>query len=538
MLRVCIAHSARSLTRSPATRLAARCPAAIPRSLAPSRIISTQQRRMASNKAAPLKLKNPSLWIEKGGFVNGKWTAGANDGTFEVINPGNGQVLGTLPEMTVEDTKEAVKVAHEALKSWRKTTETERAAILNKIFQIMTENSEDLAQIITAENGKPLADARGEVTYGASYFTWFAGEAVRNYGDVIPSAVKGVQNMTLKQPIGVCAIITPWNFPNAMVTRKLAAALAAGNTVVMKAPAETPYSVLAIAEICRQAGVPDGVVNVVLTQKHTPDVGKELCENPLIHKLSFTGSTRVGKILMKQASGTLKKLSFELGGNAPFIVFEDADLDKAVNGVIACKFRQSGQTCVCANRILVHDAVFDKFSQKLADAVRKFKVGEGVKDGITHGPLIHEAAVNKVQQHVDDAVSKGAKVVVGGKKLDVPGYFFEPTVLADVQSCAIDNEETFGPLAALYRFKTEEEAVEMANNTEVGLAGYFFTENIARLYRVAAALEVGMVGANTGVISQAAIPFGGIKESGFGREGSKYGLQDWQNIKLVAVGGL
>uniref|UniRef100_A0A0K3C7I0 Succinate-semialdehyde dehydrogenase n=1 Tax=Rhodotorula toruloides TaxID=5286 RepID=A0A0K3C7I0_RHOTO len=537
MLRVCIAQSARSLTRSPATRLAARFPAAIPRSLAPSRIISTQQHRMASNKAAPLKLKNPSLWIEKGGFVNGKWTAGANDGTFEVINPGNGQVLGTLPEMTVEDTKEAVKVAHEALKSWRKTTETERAAILNKIFQIMTENSEDLAQIITAENGKPLADARGEVTYGASYFTWFAGEAVRNYGDVIPSAVKGVQNMTLKQPIGVCAI-SECCFPNAMVTRKLAAALAAGNTVVMKAPAETPYSVLAIAEICRQAGVPDGVVNVVLTQKHTPDVGKELCENPLIHKLSFTGSTRVGKILMKQASGTLKKLSFELGGNAPFIVFEDADLDKAVNGVIACKFRQSGQTCVCANRILVHDAVFDKFSQKLADAVRKFKVGEGVKDGITHGPLIHEAAVNKVQQHVDDAVSKGAKVVVGGKKLDVPGYFFEPTVLADVQSCAIDNEETFGPLAALYRFKTEEEAVEMANNTEVGLAGYFFTENIARLYRVAAALEVGMVGANTGVISQAAIPFGGIKESGFGREGSKYGLQDWTNIKLIAVGGL
>ncbi|GAA5990990.1 hypothetical protein JCM10908_006489, partial [Rhodotorula pacifica] len=331
---------------------------------------------------------------------------------------------------------------------------------------------------------------------------------------------------------------TPWNFPNAMVTRKLAAALAAGNTVVLKAPAETPYSVLAIAEICRQAGVPDGVVNVVLTAKHTPAIGKELCESPLIHKVSFTGSTRVGKILMSQASSTLKKLSFELGGNAPFIVFDDADLDKAVAGVLACKFRQSGQTCVCANRILVQDGVYEEFSQKLADAVRKFKVGDGTQDGVTHGPLIHKAAVDKVQEHVDDAVAQGAKVLVGGKKLDIPGYFFEPTVLSDVQSCKIDNEETFGPLAPLYRFKTEDEAIQIANNTEVGLAGYFFTENIARLHRVAAALEVGMVGANTGAISQASIPFGGIKESGFGREGSKYGLQDWQVLKLVSIGGL
>ncbi|KWU44772.1 succinic semialdehyde dehydrogenase [Rhodotorula sp. JG-1b] len=526
MLRSPLANAARSVARTQ------RAPSSL------RRIITIAN--SAPHRSPLHSLANPSLWVDKGGYINGKWTAGSNDGTFEVINPGTGKALGTLPEMTVQDTKEAINHAHEALKSWRKTSEYERSALLTKIFQIMSDNKEDLAQIITAENGKPLADARGEVTYGVVAIRWYAGEAVRNYGDVIPSSVPGVQNTTIKQPIGVCAISTlpSESFPNAMVTRKLAAALAAGNTVVLKAPAETPYSVLAIAEICRQAGVPDGVVNVVLTSKHTPAIGKELCESPLIHKVSFTGSTRVGKILMSQASSTLKKLSFELGGNAPFIVFDDADLDKAVAGVLACKFRQSGQTCVCANRILVQDGVYDKFAEKLAEAVRKFTVGEGTKDGVTHGPLIHQAAVDKVQEHVDDAVAQGAKVLVGGKKIDVPGYFFEPTVLSDVQSCKVDNEETFGPLAPLYRFKTEDEAIEIANNTEVGLAGYFFTENIARLHRVAAALEVGMVGANTGAISQASIPFGGIKESGFGREGSKYGLQDWQVIKLVSIGGL
>ncbi|GAA5858753.1 hypothetical protein JCM1840_006542 [Sporobolomyces johnsonii] len=495
------------------------------------------QASMAAHKLLFYAALRDSLWLTSG-YLNGQWTNGSATESFDVINPGTGEKLGSLPDMTVEDTKQAVKHAHEALKTWRKTSEYERSAILQKIFQIMSENSEDLAQIITAENGKPLADARGEVTYGASYFSWYAGEALRNYGDVIPSAVKGVQNTTIKQPIGVCGIITPWNFPNAMVTRKLAAALAAGNTVVLKAPSETPYSVLAIAEIARRAGVPDGVLNVVVTAKHTADVGKELCENPLVHKISFTGSTRVGKILMKQASSTLKKLSFELGGNAPFIVFDDADIDKAIAGVLACKFRQSGQTCVCANRIYVQSGIYDVFASRLAEAVRNFKVGEGTGEGITHGPLIHQAAVDKVHNHVEDAKKAGATVVVGGMKMNLPGYFYEPTVLTEVQNCAIDNEETFGPLAALYRFETEEEVIARANDTEVGLAGYFFTENIARLHRVAAALEVGMVGANTGAISQAAIPFGGIKESGFGREGSKYGLQDWQNIKLVSIGGL
>ncbi|GAA5867902.1 hypothetical protein JCM8547_003409 [Rhodosporidiobolus lusitaniae] len=492
----------------------------------------------SAKSSAPIKLSNSSLWQDQG-YLNGQWTSGTATETFDVINPGTGKVLGKLPDMGVEDVKVAVKHAAEALKSWRTTSEYERAAILQKLYQIQMDNQEDLAQINTAENGKPLADSRGEIAYGASYYSWYAGEVLRNYGDVIPSATKGVQNITIKQPIGVCGIITPWNFPNAMVTRKLGAALAAGNTVVIKAPAETPYSVLAIAEMARQAGVPDGVINIVLTSKHTPDVGKEICENPTIHKVSFTGSTRVGKILMKQASSTLKKLSFELGGNAPFIVFDDADLDKAVAGVVLSKFRQSGQTCVCANRILVQDGIYDQFAEKLAAAVRAFKLGEGTAEGITHGPLIHQAAVDKVDHHVKEAVSKGAKVVVGGKKRDdLSGYYYEPTVLAEVQHCAIDDEETFGPLAALYRFKTEREAIERANDTEVGLAAYFFTENIARLHRVATALEVGMVGANTGAISQAGIPFGGIKESGFGREGSKYGLQDWQNIKLIATGGL
>lgn len=502
------------------------------------RLTRTMARTYTSSAApSPIKLRNPELW-QSAGFLNGEWTKGLAATTFPISNPGNGKEIGTLPDQGVEDVKLAVDNAHAAFASWGKTTEYERHAILMKLFKLLQENHEDLAQIITVENGKPIVDARGEVTYGTSFIEWFANEAIRNYGETVPSAIKGVQNIVIRQPIGVCGIITPWNFPHAMITRKLGAALAAGCTVVIKAPPETPYSVLAIVELARQAGIPAGVINVVLTEANVAAVGKEMCENPLIHKISFTGSTRVGKILMQQSSSTLKKMSMELGGNAPFIVFDDADLDKAVTGVVASKFRLSGQTCVCANRIFVQDSVYDAFASKLAVAVRAFKVGEGVGEGITHGPLIHAAAVAKVKRHVEDAKSKGARVLVGGEAMEVAGHFFQPTVLTDVTTCEIDDDETFGPLAPLYRFHTEEEVLERANAPRVGLAGYFFSESISRVARVSAALEVGMVGANTGVLSQASIPFGGVKESGFGREGSRHGMAEYQSMKLVAIGGI
>ncbi|KAI5478678.1 succinate-semialdehyde dehydrogenase (NADP+) [Pseudohyphozyma bogoriensis] len=493
--------------------------------------------RFASSGAP--SLSNPALW-KTSGFLNGEWTAGSSKDKFAVYNPGTGGVLGEMPEMGVDETKKAIEFAYEAGKGeWGTTSEYDRAKVLNKLFALMNEHAEDLAKIITAENGKPMTDARGEITYGASFIEWFAGEAVRNYGDIVPSGAPGVQNLVFKQPVGVCGIITPWNFPFAMITRKLGAALAAGCTAVLKAPAETPYTTLAIAELCRQAGVPDGVVNVVVTEKGVAAVGKELCENPLVKKISFTGSTRVGKILMQQSSSTLKKLSMELGGNAPFIVFDDADVDKAVAGAIISKFRLSGQTCVCANRIFVQSGIYDAFSTALVKAVSGFKVGEGSLPGITHGPLIHQAAVDKVERHVKSAVDGGAKVLVGGKRGEGEGYFFQPTVLGDVKVgiSEIDEDETFGPLAPLYKFETEEEVIKLANAPEVGLAGYFFSQDYRRIDRVGKALQVGMVGANTGLVSQTAIPFGGIGQSGFGREGSKYGLQDYQNIKLVAVGG-
>ncbi|SCZ87414.1 BZ3500_MvSof-1268-A1-R1_Chr2-2g04880 [Microbotryum saponariae] len=512
--------------------------------------VGVDQRRMDLWNGDQDLLRHESVYSERKVPPSGRWAA-ASFHCIHSTDPGTGKQIGTLPDMGLDDTKQAIDRAYEAFQTWGKTSEYERSKILAKMFQLTNESAEDLAQILTAENGKPLVDARGEISYGGSFWEWYAGEAVRSYGDIIPSSVPGVQNTVIKQPVG---------FPNAMVTRKVGAALAAGCTVVIKAPSETPYSILAIAEIAKRAGVPDGVINVILTQESTSAVGKELCENPKVHKVSFTGSTRVGKILMKQSSESLKKLSMELGtyvrtggafwdpasrarlshtgGNAPLIVFNDADLDKAVAGTIVSKFRLSGQTCVCANRILVQDGVYDRFASKLADAVRKFKVGEGTGEGITHGPLIHENAVKKVKSHVEDAKKKGAKVVVGGDVLDLPGYFFQPTVLIEVQRCAIDEDETFGPLAALYRFKTEAEAIERANEPDVGLAAYIFTENISRMHRVSAALETGMVGANTGAISQAGIPFGGVKQSGFGREGSKYGLSEYQIIKFVAIGGL
>ncbi|KAK4047508.1 hypothetical protein OIO90_006150 [Microbotryomycetes sp. JL221] len=486
--------------------------------LKPAVVVEMAPQHLDQPAVAHLQLRDSGLFKTQGGYINGEWTSGSATERFKIMNPGTGEELGTLPDMTVQDVKQAVEHAQTAFTSWKHTSEYARADLLNKLFKLMKENAEDLAQIITAENGKSLTDARGEVTYGSSFIEWFAGEAVRSYGDIIPPSVPGLENRVYKQPVGVCGIITPWNFPNAMVTRKVGAALAAGCTVVMKAPAETPYSVLAIVELAERAGFPRGVINCVTTNKHVADVGREVCQNPSIKKVSFTGSTRVGKILTSQSANTLKKLSMELGGNAPFIVFDDADLDKAVAGAILCKFRLSGQTCVCANRIFVQDGIYDAFAAKLVEAVKQFKVGPGHQEGVTHGPLIHSNAVDKVQQHVEDAKSKGASVLLGGSRMDLPGHFFQPTVLGDAQRCAIDEDETFGPVAALYRFKTEEEVIARANEPDVGLAGYFFTENIARLHRVAAELQVGMVGANTGAISQACVPFGGVGESGSGRE--------------------
>jgi len=483
-----------------------------------------------------MKLADKGLWKDQC-YIDGGWVKGSS--TFSVTDPATGEEIGQVPELGVAETRQAVEAAKRAFKSWGKTTAKQRFDYMSKLFKLMTDNSEDLAQICTLENGKPLTDAKGEITYSASFLEWFAGEAVRDTGDVIPHPMPNIRSVVIKQPIGVCGIITPWNFPSAMSGRKLAAALAAGCTVVMKAPAETPFSMLAMAELCERAGIPKGVVNVITTNEGTKEVGKELCENKDIKKVSFTGSTGVGKILMSQSADTLKKLSFELGGNAPFIVFDDADIDQAVEGAIACKFRSSGQTCVCANRIYVHSSIYDEFASRLAEKVDAFKVGNGFAKGITHGPLIHAKAVEKTHAHVQDAVKKGAKVVVGGKKLTELGEnFYAPTILTDVTHCAIDDEETFGPVAALYKFDTESEVIARSNDTDVGLAGYFYSRDIGRIWRVAEALEVGMVGINTGLISQASIPFGGVKESGFGREGSKYGLGDYQVIKYLAIGGL
>ena len=405
---------------------------------------------------------------------------------------------------------------------------------------MVTENADDLATLITWENGKPLADAKGEVTYAASFLEWFSEEAPRVYGDTIPASAPGNRVWTIKEPVGVCGLITPWNFPAAMVTRKIGPALAAGCTVVCKTPSDTPFTSLALAELAHRAGIPKGVVNVVTALENTQDVGTTLTTHPTVRKVSFTGSTGVGKLLMRQASGTLKKLSLELGGNAPFIVFDDADLDAAVAAAVACKFRSSGQTCVCANRLYVQRSVYDDFARRFADKVGGFRVGNGFADGTTHGPLIHGRAVDKVEQHVRDAEQKGGRVVVGGRRRsDLGANFFQPTVITGATAdMAVASEETFGPVAALFPFETEAEVVALANAAEVGLAGYFFSRDVQRIYRVAESLEVGMIGVNTGIISDAASPFGGFKESGFGREGSRYGIAEYQSIKMVTYGGM
>ncbi|KAI0316114.1 succinate-semialdehyde dehydrogenase [Amylostereum chailletii] len=489
--------------------------------------------RMASSTT--LGLNDPSLYQTKG-FIDGKWVDAKDGGLIKVTNPATEEELGTIPEMGVEETKEAIAAAAKAFTTWGKTTAKSRHDILIKLYNLMKEHEADLARLITLENGKTFTEAKGENAYSASFLEWF--EAVRTYGEHIPSPVPNVRNVVIKQPIGVVSILTPWNFPSAMITRKVGAALAAGCTTVIKPPPETPFSALALTELARRAGVPDGVINVVTTQKNVAEVAKEMCENKTVKKVSFTGSTPVAKLLSKMASSTLKKISIEAGGNAPFIVFGDADIAQAVEGAILCKFRGSGQTCVCANRIFVHSSVYAEFASQLADRVASFKIGSGFDEQTTHGPLIHQRAVDKVVAHVNDAVEKGAQVLVGGRPADVDGKgtFFTPTVLSDVPTTALVNdEETFGPVAALIKFETEEEVLKLANDTDVGLAGYFFSRDVGRVWRVAEALEVGMVGTNTGLISQAVIPFGGVKESGIGREGG-HGVEEYMNTKLIAFG--
>ncbi|KAK5132109.1 hypothetical protein LTR08_000360 [Meristemomyces frigidus] len=473
-------------------------------------------------------------------YVNGKWIDAKSGKTFEVYDPASGKVIGSMPEMNKEDTEEAIKAAAAALPSFSKTTGRERSKMLRKWYQLMVDNADDLAKLITWENGKPLADAKGEVTYAANFFEWFSEEAPRTYGDTIPATVPGNRVYTIKQPVGVCGLITPWNFPAAMITRKMGPALAAGCTVVAKSPGETPFTAAALAELAHRAGIPPGVVNIVTAMKNTAEVGETLTSSNTIKKVSFTGSTNVGKLLMKQSADTLKKLSFELGGNAPFIVFDDADLDVAIAGAVASKFRSSGQTCVCANRLYIQRGIYDKFAEAFTEKVKSFKVGSGYAEGVTHGPLIHDRAVDKVDAHVQDAIKQGGTVLVGGQKMpDLGANYFQPTVIRDMtDKMQLKNEETFGPVAGLFPFDTEAEVVEQANSAEVGLAGYFFSKDVQRCYRVAEALEVGMVGINTGLISDPAAPFGGIKHSGFGREGSRTGIDEYMITKMITLGGM
>jgi len=482
----------------------------------------------------PLQLKDPELFRQQC-YIDGRWH-GADDGsTVSVTNPATGQPLGVVPGMGVTETRRAIEAANKAWPAWRARTAKERSVILRKWHDLMMANREDLAALMTAEQGKPLAESRGEIEYAASFVEWFSEEAKRVYGDTIPTHQADKRLVVIKEPIGVCVAITPWNFPAAMITRKAGAALAAGCTMVVKPASATPFSALALAELAERAGVPKGVFSVVTGSATV--IGGEMTANPLVRKLSFTGSTEIGKVLLKQCAGTVKKTSMELGGNAPFIVFADADLDAAADGAIASKYRNAGQTCVCANRLLIQDAVYEAFAAKLVERVKKLKVGNGMEPGVTIGPLIDEKAVEKVEAHIEDALSKGARVVVGGKRHALGGLFFEPTVLAGVNSSMrVTNEETFGPVAPLFRFKDEEEAIRMANDTEFGLASYFYARDLGRVWRVSEGLEYGMVGINTGMISTAIAPFGGVKESGLGREGSKYGIEEYLEVKYLCMG--
>jgi len=482
---------------------------------------------------ASLTLKDPKL-LRNQCYVDGQWIDAAGGKTLAVTNPATGELLGTVPSLGAAETRRAIEAANAAWPAWRSKAAKERSAILRKWAELMMANQEDLAIIMTAEQGKPLVESRGEIAYAASFLEWFAEEARRVYGDTIPGHQADKRIVVIKQPVGVCAAITPWNFPAAMITRKAGPALAVGCTMVSKPASATPFSALALAELGERAGVPKGVFSVV-TGASGP-IGGELTGNPLVRKVTFTGSTEIGKKLLAQAAQTVKRVSMELGGNAPFIVFDDADLDAAADGAIASKYRNAGQTCVCANRILVQDKVYDAFAAKLAERVAKFKVGNGLESGVTIGPLIDDAAVKKVEEHIADAVAKGAKVTLGGKRHPLGGLFFEPTILANVTpAMKVTKEETFGPVAPLFRFKTEEEAIQMANDTEFGLASYFYARDQSRVWRVSEGLEYGMVGVNTGLLSTAEAPFGGMKESGIGREGSKYGVDEYLEVKYLCV---
>jgi succinate-semialdehyde dehydrogenase/glutarate-semialdehyde dehydrogenase len=483
-----------------------------------------------------LQLKDPSL-LRQQGYINGEWTDADGGATLAVTNPATGEQIGTVPVMGAAETKRAIDAANAAWPAWRKKPAVERARILRKWNDLILENTEDLALLMTAEQGKPLSESRGEVAYGASFIEWFGEQAKRVAGETLPSPWQDRRILVTKEPIGVCAAITPWNFPIAMITRKAGPALAAGCPMVLKPAESTPYSALALAVLAERAGVPAGVFSV-LTGK-SKDIGGEMTANPLVRKLTFTGSTQVGRLLMEQSAPTIKKLSLELGGNAPFIVFDDADLDAAVEGAIASKYRNAGQTCVCANRIYVQDGVYDAFAQKLVAAVEKLKVGNGVDEGVTQGPLIDEKAVQKVEQHVADALAKGGRLLLGGKRHELGHSFFQPTVIADVTAdMLVAKEETFGPMAPLFRFHTDDEAIALANDTEFGLASYFYSRDVGRIWRVAEGLESGMVGINTGLISTEAAPFGGVKQSGLGREGSHLGIEDYLVVKYICLGGI
>lgn len=478
---------------------------------------------------------NNSILFRQQAYIDGAWVDADNGQTIQVNNPATGEIIGTVPKMGASETRRAIEAADRALPAWRALTAKERAAKLQRWFELMMANQEELAHLMTLEQGKPLVESRGEIAYAASYIEWFAEEGKRVYGDIIPSHQPDKRLLTLKQPIGVTAAITPWNFPTAMITRKAGPALAAGCTMVIKPAPQTPFSALAMAALAELAGIPRGVLSVVTGS--AGEVGRELTSNPIVRKLSFTGSTEIGRQLMAECANDIKRVSLELGGNAPFIVFEDADLDAAVEGALVSKYRNAGQTCVCANRLYIHDSVYDAFTDKLKAAVAKLKVGNGLSDGITTGPLIDEKAVAKVEEHIKDAVALGAQVAAGGNRLN--GNFFEPTILVNVpKNAKVAKEETFGPLAPLFRFTDENDVITQANDTEYGLAAYFYARDLGRVFRVGEALEYGIVGVNTGIISAETAPFGGIKASGIGREGSKYGIEDYLEIKYLCLGGI